>query len=282
MAFKDILLHIDSYPDPTSAEAIEEAVRFAGTVGASLTGLAVQVDLNAPTNWLAERLIDFSDLVAQQEAQSLAACRLNIEIFREKVQAFKVKGDTRTTQVDLYFFGEYVAKQALTHDLCLVPMSNPVDGQRSVAEVVVFNSGRPVILYRAGAGGLLNQGLGVVVVAWDGSRTAARALGDAIPVLSLARQVRVVTVLNDKPDARPGLGDDAVRHLKVHGVNAVADEIDGKGRKIGEVLESYVQEQNSDLLVMGAYGHSRFREFVLGGATEYLMHNPRFPLFLSH
>jgi nucleotide-binding universal stress UspA family protein len=100
--------------------------------------------------------------------------------------------------------------------------------------------------------------------------------------MSLARQVRVVTVLNDKPDAQSGLGDDAVRHLKAHGVNALADEIDGKGRKIGEVLESYVQEQNSDLLVMGAYGHSRFREFVLGGATAHLMRDPKFPLFLSH
>ncbi|HET9159745.1 MAG TPA: universal stress protein, partial [Caulobacteraceae bacterium] len=233
-------------------------------------------------NWLAEQLIDFSALVEDHEARSRDACETGIEVFRKNLQALNVEGDAHTTIVDLYSFGDHVARQARTRDLSLIPMSNPVDSQRSVAEAVVFGSGRPVILYRAGAGGLMNNHLETAVVAWDGSRTAARALADAIPLLSIARQVRVLTVLNEKPEAREGLGKDAVRHLRMHGIAAVADETDGTGRKIGEVLESYAAEHRSDLLVMGAFGHSRLREFVLGGATAYLTRNPRAPVFMSH
>lgn len=282
MALKDVLLHIESYPDPTSVDAVREAVRFAALVGASLTGVAVQVEFNTRTNWLAERLIDFSALAAEQEAKSRAACRSSVAAFQADIKDLNVPGDAVVVSADPYFVGDHVAKLARTRDLCLVPMANAVDGQRSVAEIVAFGSGRPVIFYEAGAGGLLSRDLHTAVVAWDGSRSAARALADALPLLKIAKQVRVLTVLNEKAEATPGLGEAAVAHLGRHGVNALADEVDLAGGKIGEVLEAYVQQHGSDLLVMGAYGHSRFREFILGGATEHLMRRPPFPLFLSH
>lgn len=282
MPLKDILLYIDSYPEPTPAEAIEQAVHFAAAAGGTLSALAVQVDLQTPSNWLADRLINLSGQCAEQEAKSLAACRAGIEVFQTKSRALKMEGEARITKVDHYRVGEHVALHARTRDLCLVPMLPRVDGQGSIAEAVVFGSGRPVVLYRPGSADLLHNGLSTVVVAWDGSRTAARALADALPLLPKARQVRVVTVLNEKADASAGATRDVVRHLQVHGVNAVAEEIDAAGRKIGKVLETYANEHGSDLLVMGAYGRSRVREFILGGATEYLLHEPKIPLFLSH
>ncbi|MNE04079.1 Universal stress protein family protein [compost metagenome] len=92
----------------------------------------------------------------------------------------------------------------------------------------------------------------------------------------------MLTVINEKPDARAGLGEEAVRHLKAHGVNAVAVEVDASGRRIGPVLDDYVAQRGSDLLIMGAYGRSKMREFILGGATEHMLHDPQTPLLLSH
>lgn len=279
---KDLLLHIDSYPDATPPEAIDQAVRFAAAAGGALTALTVQVDLQASSNYLASRLINLAAVCAEQEAKSLASCEAAMKIVGEKLATYGVSGGSLLTKVDLHSVGEHVALRARTRDVCLIPMVDGLDGQRSIAEAVVFGSGRPVLLFRPGVADLLNNGLSTVVVAWDGSRTAARALAAALPLLPKARQVRVLTVLNEKAEARPGLGGEVVRHLRVHGISAIADEVDAGRRKVGQVLSEYVIEHRSDLLVMGAYGRSRVREFILGGATESMLQDPKAPLLLSH
>ena len=105
---------------------------------------------------------------------------------------------------------------------------------------------------------------------------------DALPLLTKAREVRVLTVVGEKPGARAGLGEDASRHLSAHGVAAVVDEVDPDGRRVGQVLEDYVGKCGCDLLVMGAYGRSRVREFILGGATEHMLSHLTAPVLLSH
>jgi len=282
MAMRDILLQIDSYPEATPTAAIEQAVKFAAAVGGALSALAVEADIRNPSNRLADYFIGLSGLVVEEEQKSRRACQTALELFSSKARDAGVLGEALQGKADLYCIGEYVAQRARTRDLCIVPVSDFLDGQRSVAEAVVFGSGRPVLLFRPGVADLLSRGLSVMVLAWDGGRSAARAMADALPAMRKAREVRVLTVVNEKPDARSGLGGDAVRHLKAHGVNAVVDEVDAAGRRIGQVLEDYTSECGSDLLVMGAYGHSRLREFVLGGATEHMMHDPKVPLLLSH
>ena len=193
-----------------------------------------------------------------------------------------VLGDALHGKADLYSIGDYVAERARTRDLCIVPVTDPLDGQRSIAEAVVFGSGRPVLLFRPGVADLLSGGLSAVVLAWDGSRSAARAMADALPIMAKAREVRVLTVVNEKPDAREGVGVEAARHLGRQGIKAVVEEVDAAGRRIGEVFDAYAAECRSDLLVMGAYGRSRVREFILGGATEHMLREPKVPLLLSH
>lgn len=278
---KDILLHIDSYPEPTSPEAIEQAVRFVAWSGGALTGLAVQVDVKAPSNRLATSLLNLEALCIELEERSRTACRESLSALRRETERFHVPCETLLSTAPTHAVGEHVAEYAKTRDLCLVPMEDQLDGQRSVAEAVVFGSGRPVLLYRPGVADLPLDGLRVVVLAWDSTRTAARALADSLALLPRAGEVRVLTVLNEKPEARTGAGADVVRHLRAHDVNALADEVDADGRPIGKVLASYSQDQGADLLVMGAYGRSRVREFLLGGATDYMLHSPETPLFLS-
>ena len=94
--------------------------------------------------------------------------------------------------------------------------------------------------------------------------------------------MRVVTVTNEKVIDAKRSGAELAKHLAHHGVEVVLDTVDAAGRSIGAVLETHVASNNADLLVMGAYGHSRIRDFVLGGATKSMLSQPPVPIFLSH
>lgn len=279
---RDLLFHFDSYPDPTPTEAIDQAVQFAALLGAEITAFAVQASFKPPGNWLAERLINLSGLCAHEEEKSLANCKTAIAAFYGRLAQANVRGKALLTKSETALMGDHVSVYARTRDLCLVPLVDSLDGQRSVAEAVLFGSGRPVLLYRPGAADLPSGQLETVVLAWDGSRCAARAMADALPILKKAHQVRVLTVVKEKAEAKPGLGADVVRHLGVHGVNAAADEVDIGSQKIGQALSDFAKAHNSRLLIMGGYGRSKVREFILGGATQHMLHEPDVAIMLSH
>lgn len=279
MSLNDILLHVDTYPDATPPEAIEGAVGFVRLIGGRVSALAVGVRFPVQSNRIADYLIGLSSMAVDEQAKSLANGQASLAAFTAQARDAGVLGQALFETVEYYAVADHVAGRARTRDLCLAPLGGPLDGQAEVATSAVFGSGRPVLVYR---GGLPTAKLGLVAVAWDGSRCAARALADALPILARADEVRVLTVINEKPAAVAGLAAEAVRHLKAHGVDAVAEEVDGKGASIGESLEAYLAKTLPDLLVMGAYGRSRLQEFILGGATEYMLHAPRVPLFLSH
>jgi nucleotide-binding universal stress UspA family protein len=148
-------------------------------------------------------------------------------------------------------------------------------------EALIFDSGRPVLLLPEEPKRPLSGTPQRIAVAWDHSRPAARALGDALPLLRRAKRVEVVTITDEKPlPARRAAW--LIEHLARHEVEAVFEERPSGGKPIGEALETYALEHDIDLLVMGAYGHSRTREFVLGGATRSVLHRPAVWTLLSH
>jgi nucleotide-binding universal stress UspA family protein len=279
MSLNDILLHIDTYPEPTPPASIDAAVGFVRLVGGRVSALAVGVKFPVQSNRIADYLIGLSSMAVDEQAKSLASGQASLATFIAQAQAAGVLGQALLETVDYYTVADHVTQRARTRDLCLVPLGGPLVGQAEVATSAAFSSGRPVVVYR---GGLPSAKLGLVVVAWDGSRCAARAMADALPILARAGEVRVLTVVNEKPAAVAGLAAEAVRHLATYGIAAIVDEVDGKGASIGETLEAYLAKTTPDLMVMGAYGRSRLQEFILGGATEYMLHDPKVPLFLSH
>jgi nucleotide-binding universal stress UspA family protein len=107
-------------------------------------------------------------------------------------------------------------------------------------------------------------------------------LADALPILEMAKHVHIVTVINEKALDTRRSGSELARHLSRHGIDGVAETIDAAGRDVGSVLEAYVGSHGADLLVMGAFGHSRLREFVLGGATRSMLAHPPVPILMSH
>lgn len=282
MAYVDLLLHIDSYPTPTTDEVIDEAVALAASLGGRLTGIAVEVEIPMRSNRLADYLIGLSAMADAEEARSRTACEDSLAHFTKAATAASVLNTTISKKVNHHLVADYVATVARTYDLCVLPMVGGIDGQLEVADRVVFESGRPVLVYRAGQTAGLTRGPDLVVIAWDGSRSAARAMADALPILIRAKRVQVLTVLNEKFHAVAQLGEAAQRHLQIHGVSATLHEVDANGEKIGTIFDRYINEQKPDLLVMGGYGHSRAREFLLGGATEHALKAPTCPVLLSH
>lgn len=280
MDLNDVLLQIDTYPDPTSPKAIEDAVGFVRLIGAKVSGLAVGVNFPVHSNRIADRLIGLSDMAGDELARSVVNGRASLAAFTAAAEAAGVFGEALLERADYYAVAEHVALRARTRDLCMTPLGRPLDGQIEVAISVIFDSGRPVLLYRAGA--LPAAKLQSVVVAWDGGRSAARALSDALPIIARAETVRVLTVINEKPAAREGLAAEVARHLRAHGIVAAIDEVDGRDASIGQSLDAYLAKTACDLLVMGAYGRSRAREFILGGATQYMLHHTQVPLLLAH
>ncbi len=119
------------------------------------------------------------------------------------------------------------------------------------------------------------------MVCWDGSRSAARAVGDALPLLQKARKIDVVTI--EQTDRRNELrGAQIAEHLACHKLNVELKPLVAPGSEVADVILSQAADSATDLVVMGGYGHSRFREFVLGGATRGMIGAMTAPVLMSH
>jgi nucleotide-binding universal stress UspA family protein len=279
---RDIVLHIDTYAQPIPPTAIEQAVAFSQILGCKLSALAIHIDIRVPENWLAERLLNVSQLAEVEESKSLEAAKTSLKHFEAVAKRADVFGEAVIARANVNATGDCVARHARTRDLCIVPVSSRVDTQRTVAEDVIFGTGRPILVFNPDTSPLPSGRLGRVAILWDGSRGAARAVADAIPLLSKAADVRVVTIVGEKVSAISGLALGLIRHLKARGITAQTDEVDGAHRTVGQSIDAYVAEKAPQLLVMGAYGSSKMKEFILGGATEHVLNNLRVPALLSH
>ncbi len=152
--------------------------------------------------------------------------------------------------------------------------------QKAAIEEWVFSAGRPCVLFPDDAAS--DSPLDNIVVNWDYSRSAARAVNDAIPLLRRAKHVRIVTIRGEKDLPTDDAGAPLVAFLAEHGISSVAEEVQAGGKTIGQAILSRAADAKANLIVMGAFGHSRLREFILGGATKELLETSKIPLFMSH
>ncbi|MGQ3353880.1 MAG: universal stress protein [Phreatobacter sp.] len=280
MGFKDLLFPLNSYPEPTPASAIDQALDFAVALGASVTVHAVHVELPHVGNVLANSLLDLPGMVAAEREKSEAGSRAAIAAFAGAAKDRAVTSHHVTDACQRSQLGALVTEQARTHDLTLIAIGEET-GAQQIAESVIFGSGRPTLVFPEQRTGTGNP-FGAVGIAWDFSRPAARAVADALPILTRAGTVRIVTVTQEKTIPTRRAVADLVRHLACHGIEATVDEEPASGRPVGQALGDYAATHGLGLLVMGAYGHSRMRDFILGGATRTIVSQPPLPVLLSH
>ena len=176
-----------------------------------------------------------------------------------------------------------VAREARAADtfVALRPNGAPQEPEHLV-ETVLFGSGRHLILLpnRKPAKMIFER----IVLAWNGSRESARALAEALPYMHKAKEVTVVVVVDDEPpvELKAALGVDAVTHLKHHEINVILHRVRMRDGDVGATLIAEARRLEANLIVMGAYGHSRVREWLLGGATYTLLHKAPIPLLIAH
>jgi nucleotide-binding universal stress UspA family protein len=282
MSFKDLLLALTTYPEPTPVSAVDDAVDLAAALGAKVSAIACEVKIRAPGNVLGDYLLDVPALVAAEAKKSATNAQQLLAAFQgaaEKRGLFqeRISEHCLTSEVP-----QLLIEYSRLRDLTIVPVPEGDYFDQWYAESIIFGSGRPTVVLPHTRKRSGSFALDTVIVAWDFSRSATRAIADAMPILEKAKRVCVLTVTKEKAIDTRRSGPELAKHLSRHGVEVVLDEIDAKGRSIGEVFEAHVSYRSADLLIMGAYGHSRIREFVLGGATRSMLARPPVPIFLSH
>ena len=178
--------------------------------------------------------------------------------------------------------GDQFARIARRFDLAIVGQAEPEANavEELIAESTLFQSGRPMIVvpYIQKASLKLDR----VMVCWDGGRQAARAIADAMPILEKAGKVEIVIVANERGKEDEIEGADMGQHLARHGLNVEVKRIGGGNIDVADALLSHVADSGTDFIVMGGYGHSRLREFVLGGVTHSILRSMTVPVLLSH
>jgi len=274
MAIKDILVHVDTQPG--SEDRIAFAASLAKKHKAHLTGLHVKAEVVIPVTEndviVPESLIEDQERVI--ELQALAAKNQ----FDSAVGANAIDSEWR--------IGRGPAAAALRHhahaaDLIIVGQQHPdaTDGQ-DVPEGVLQDTGCPtLIMPYAGVGPTFAEN---VMVAWDDSAPAARAVHDSLPLMAHAKRVTIVAIRAKDDESAGDPCAEICAHLLRHGVMAEGVILQKDGAKISDMLLAHAADQGCDLLVMGSYGHSRWREFIFGGVTEDMLEKTTIPIFTSH
>jgi len=282
VSYKDTLLVLTTYPEPTPVTAIDDAVAIATALGTKLSAIACSVKLRTPGSLFADMLIDIPAMTAAEFRKSADAAEKLLAAFKASAEKNDVFQRVIAETGGAADVPDIIVDYARLHDLCIMPVPSGEMIDQWYAEAVIFGSGRPVMVMPEKRQTGRPFSLGTALVAWDFSRPAARAVADALPVLKRMQRVHVLTVTNEKEIATRQSGAALATHLARHGVEVVLDTVNAGGRKIGTLLEAHVQACGADLLVMGAYGHSRVRQFILGGATRSMLQRPPVPVLLSH
>jgi nucleotide-binding universal stress UspA family protein len=284
MAIKEILIILPTYPDAPPVRTMESACFLAQILGAKITGVIPQLSGDVST-WPAligtfpldfPRLMDEAVHGSERNAQRLT------EEVAKVASEYRVGLDIRRSLTVLYGSADSLVDLARLHDLAILPIPEIDSFDRNYLEPVIFGSGHPTLLLPSGRGHRPLQQLENVVVAWDFGREAARALSDALPILTKAKRVHIFSVLGEKHMRTTAGTGDLEKYLGSHGIKYRLEETTLAEGPVGECLAAQIVKTNADMLVMGAYGHSRFREFVLGGATRGMLADPAIPIFLSH
>lgn len=275
MSLKNILVHVTE--SEQARARVEAALQLAMKHDAHLTGLGVYSNHYIPSYAAAEVNSAVLKEIAKREETRLAASQ---EIFDKAVEqaGWTERCDWLSERGRVV---DSVALHARYADLTLIGQHTPPGsafGEDSFADELVLESGRPVmVIPQIGVGRPIGEH---IVVAWNASREAARAVGDSMPLLESSRQVDVMSVRPKDMGDLPGA--DIALHLARHGIKAQAKRSVANDIDTGDVLLNYVADSGADLVVMGAYGHSRLRELILGGVTRHILDHMTVPVMLSH
>ncbi len=280
MMIKDILLTLTSFPTPTEARSIENAVAVAQNLRAQVLAISFEMDIQLPIGLYTDPL-GVSGIVAADTKKSADNARNLLGIFETAARARGIVHNHSLLRCAPIEISKRLVQEARFRDITMIPLKEGDAAQQDIAELLLFESGRPILVFPDDSRREGPTSVGNVAVAWNNSRPSTRAVIDALPILQQATRVRVFSVIDGKPTEAKG-GTELASYLIRHNVDAIAENVKSNGQAIADVFGKYLSEHEIDLLVMGAYGHSRLREFILGGATRSILSHPPTWVLLSH
>lgn len=258
--------------------------------GSHLTCLFIRPDPRAAIPFMGEGLTAdaIQDLVDASEREGKARAARTLAMFDEKCRTESIDiGDglngtespSAAWEEVTGFIADRVGRAARLADLTIVPQPIDPNAQDSadILNEVMFRSGRPLMLAPPDPDTTLT---GTILIAWNGRAECARTVANALPFLRRAERVLLLTIDSENPD-RPSL-EGLSLYLARHGIDADIIHRQSGDDTVGEAMVKAVSEQGADMLVMGAYSHSRWREMIIGGVTRHAIHNMPVPIFMSH
>ena len=273
---KDILvnLSIENKPDV----AADYAVSVAKTLDAHLSGVAFAYEPILPGT-----VFDgvSASIVAANRTECKNAAKAAAERFEQSARGAALTAESRVIGANIEGAVDIFGRLARRYDLSIVRQTNPEGrAEELILEAALFSSGRPVLVvpYIQKEGLQLNR----VLLCWDGSRHAARAFADALPLLARSNTINVITISTKGDNQGEISGADIAHHLARHQLKVELKRIVAPDTDVASTILSHAADTSTDLIVMGGYGHSRLREFVLGGATRGMLTSMTVPTLMSH
>ena len=258
--------------------AADYATSIAATFGAHVAGIAFLYEPVIPDGTLGGIPVDLIEL--QREENSKAA-NAAVGRFEAATKTAGVSAETRVLDATLGGAAALFGQIARRFDVAVVGQAQREHGASDelMIEGALFESGRPVVVVPY----IQKQGLTLdrVLACWDGGRMSARAIADAMPFLERAKAVDIVIVTEERKNDEI-TGANMTEHLARHGVTANVKRIARGDLAIADVILDYAADSGADFMVMGGYGHSRLREFILGGVTRGILGSMTVPVLMSH
>jgi nucleotide-binding universal stress UspA family protein len=223
-----------------------------------------------------------TDLIEAQREENTKAASAAIERFETAARDGGVSAETRLLDASIAGAADLFGRIARRFDVAVVGQAHDQQGasQELLIEGALFGSGRPVVIVpHTHRQPMAFDG---IMVCWDGSRPAARAIGDAIPLLKQAKSIEIVVVVGERDKSGEITGTNMKRHLARHGINVEIKHVTAGNVDVQNAILSHAVDSGADFIVMGAYGHSRLREFILGGVTRSILKAMPVPVLMSH
>ena len=274
---KDIIVNLT--PGAESDPAGRYAISVAEAFDAHVTGVAFAYDPSWPP---AVTDMGGAEILRSLLEKTRTNARTAAEQFQAAAKRSQLSVQTLHPETSLADATASFASLARGYDLVVVKQSQPDDDivAKEMIQAALFNSGRPVLIvpYIQKSGFSIKR----VLVCWDGSRSAARAVGDSLALIAKADNVQVLTVVTGKFDESDVKGADIAEHLARHKLRTNLVRLPAPDIDVASAVLSHAADMNADLIVMGGYGHSRLRDFVLGGATLGMLEAMTVPTLMSH
>lgn len=259
--------------------AMQQAIKLAAEHGAHLSLTIASQHLATPYSPIWTSMA--SGLVKELNERTKAKADEAADKVRTAVRIAGVNADIKVLADSGGEAADIAVRAARASDLIVVDQPEAaMDMRANILEEALFRSGRPILVATRNRGAMTNANK--AMVAWDGTSHAARAASDMIGLFSTIKHVDLVSVLGDKDMVSTLPGADFARHLSRKGIDATIVELSASGGSVAKLLDGHAVSSGADMLAMGGYGHSRLRQFVMGGVTVSMIQSASVPLFMAY